>query len=412
MKKAILTFLISGLLTGFSDSQNLLDIYKKGPVKLIPDKTFGANNNWESLFNLYFDTLNIMEGEREEYKRIIVAPDGSVFMSHKNRYEIWKFGTDGNFVKKFGTKGGKASQFPYLPSVEPVVDGKYVFTTDANARLKFFDLDGNYFKSITLDYMTFNFRPLISGEILIYGKVLWKTRWRNIIVRLNIYSGEEKIIYEYFEDRSIPPFLEGKNIDSLVAILTSHEHKIRLPAGSGFRDPNVTLIPDGQFMLSDSESGQIKVFDIEGKEKNKFKLEITPITITEKDVLENFEMTKLSFIKAIEGLKNNPKPTEYTRLGLLFDQKMLDKVDFYKDINHYSPYLPYFSNIILDDEGNFLVFEFTGKDETESNIFNVIAYDKMGQKLARTSFTYVYAVAKLKNSTGIPLRLVKFKISN
>jgi hypothetical protein len=430
MKKAILTILISGILAGFVSAQKLLDIYKNGPVRLVPDKTYGAKNSWESLFSLYYDTLNIMEGEREVYKKIIVAPDGSVFMSHKNRYEIWKFDPYGNFVKKFGTKGGKASQFPYLPSIEPVVDNKYVFTTDANARLKFFDLDGNYFKSITLDYMTFNFRPLLNGEILIFGKVLWKDRMRNIIVRLNIYTGEKKIIYEYFEDRSVPPFLEGKNIDSAVSVIISPQRKIKLPVGRDFSDKKVTLIPDGQFILSDSETGQIAVHDINGKEKYKFKLDILPVPITEKDVLENYEKTKLSFVRAIEGLKNTPRPTEYTRLGIIFDQKLLDNVDFYKDITHYSPYLPFFSNIILDDEGNFLVFEFTGKNDTKSNIFNVIAYDKTGNRLARTSFVcdeyelnfsestfviskgYVYAVAKLKNSTRMPLRLVKFRISN
>ena len=159
MKKTILITLILGLFVSYGTSQKLLDIYKNGPVKLIPDKTYGAKNNWESLFNLYYDTLNLIEGLKEEYKKIIVAPDGSVFMSHKNRHEIWKFGPDGSFLKSFGSKGGKAYQFPYLPSIEPVVDGKYIFTTDANARLKFFDLEGNYYKSITLKYMTRSFQP-------------------------------------------------------------------------------------------------------------------------------------------------------------------------------------------------------------------------------------------------------------
>ena len=143
MKKAILIILVSGLFVSFSTAQKLLDIYKNGPVKLIPEKSYGAKNNWGSLFNLYYDTLGTYDQPRGNDKKIVVAPDGSVFMSHKNRHEIWKFGPDGNLAKKFGTKGGKAYQFPYLPSVESVVDEKYVFTTDANARLKFFDLEGN-----------------------------------------------------------------------------------------------------------------------------------------------------------------------------------------------------------------------------------------------------------------------------
>lgn len=112
------------------------------------------------------------------------------------------------------------------------------------------------------------------------------------------------------------------------------------------------------------------------------------------------------------------------------NKKFLDNSDIYKDIKNYYPYLPYFSNIIVDDDGNFLAFEYTGKNDVVSNRFNIVAYDNNGKRLARTSFIcddyelsfsestfvfskgYVYAVAKMKNTTGMPLRLVKFKISN
>jgi hypothetical protein len=108
----------------------------------------------------------------------------------------------------------------------------------------------------------------------------------------------------------------------------------------------------------------------------------------------------------------------------------LDNVDIYRDIRNYNPYFPYFSNIIYDDEGNLLVFEFTNTNAKENNYFNVIAYDNNGQKIARTSFIcddydlsfsdakfviskgYVYAVATLKNSMGMPLRLVKLRMTN
>ena len=73
MKKAILVILISGLSVSFSAAQKLLDIYKNGPVKLIADKTYGAKNNWETLFNLYNDTLTKGVG-REEDKKIVLAP--------------------------------------------------------------------------------------------------------------------------------------------------------------------------------------------------------------------------------------------------------------------------------------------------------------------------------------------------
>ena len=439
MKKATLIIMISGLFVSFCTAQKLLEIYKNGPVKLIQEKTYGAKNNWGSLFSLYYDTLKIMEGEREQYKKIIVAPDGSVFMSHKNRHEIWKFGPDGNFVKSFGSKGGKANQFPMLPSIQPVVDGKYIFTCDVNGRLKFFDLDGNYFKFITLKYMASNFQPINNGEILLHGMVLWKAGWRNIIVRLNITSGVENIIHDYFTDYGV--ILTLKNVDSLITSIKA-KRNIRLPYSSPFMSrPVITFLRDGQFIISNSMTGEMKVYSTDGKEKLNTKMDIKPVSITEKDVKQNYEKMRQNYIKAIEDYKkmtpDGPntrsfpsKSYDHIERYININQKFLDNSDIYNDIKNYYPYLPYFANTILDDEGNFLVFEFTGKDEAESNIFNVIAYDNSGNKLARTSFIYddydlsfsestfviskgyVYAVAKLKNFKGMPLRLVKFKISN
>jgi hypothetical protein len=440
MRKSILIILISVIFAGFCNSQILLDLYKNGPVRLIPEKDYGVNNDWPSLFNLYYDTLGISEGEREEYKRIVVAPDGSVFMSHKNRHEIWKFGPDGTLVKKFGTKGGKAYQFPYLPSVEPVVDGKYVFTTDANARLKFFDLEGNYYKSITLDYMTGSFQPVGNGDILLEGNVMWKKTdpkyisydWRHIIVNLNLYTGAEKIVYSYFEDGN-HKILNTTDPDSIIIVqaVYSPGQKFYLPNYLNFKRPVFTFLKDGKFLLSNRETGLVKVFDKTGKELNNFKLDITPVKITAKDVSENYEMLKQSLNEANESIKSNTTIPE-TRKTVMISQneKNFENIEDYKNIENYFPYLPVFSNIIVDNEGNLLVFEFTGEDETINNRFNVIAYDNAGKLLARTSFicddyelnfsesTFVfsngsvYAVAKLKNIKGMPLRLVKFKMTN
>jgi hypothetical protein len=450
--------MISAVFISTVSAQKLLDIYKKGPVKLVVDKSYGAKNNWETLFNLYYDTISTYDIPRGNDKRIVVAPDGSVFMSHKNRHEIWKFSPDGNFLKSFGTKGGKAYQFPMLPSVEPVVDGKYVFTTDVNARLKFFDLDGNYFKSITLKYMTGDFQPIGNGHILLEGKVMWKTeepgtryiayKWRHVIVNLDIYSGEEKIIYDTFESGDMK-YLNTTNKDSAkMVMIPPPDGKIYLPNYMISKRPAFAFIKSGQIMQFDNRNGEVMVINSDGKEVSRFKLDITPVKVTEKDALGNFESIRKSLLGSISRaklvrdstkvsrgesgttpgtvIKAFPNSDEIIKRG----EEALRKIESYKDVNNYFPYLPYFSNIIVDDEGNLLVFEFTSREEKQSNIFNVIAYDSNGQKLARTSFVcddydlsfsgstfviskgYVYAVAKLKNSTGMPLRLVKFKITN
>ncbi|MCU0456387.1 MAG: hypothetical protein MUE74_08800 [Bacteroidales bacterium] len=457
MKRIILLSVIAWLTLSFVSAQKLLDIYKSGPVRLVADKTYGAKNDWGSLFNLYYDTLRRDVG-RETEKKIILAPDGSLFMSHRNRHEIWKFGPDGNFIKAIGSKGGKQTQFPMMPNVNGIVDGKYFFTNDVNGRMRFFDLNGNFFKAITLDYMTQGFQPLDNGMILIEGNVMWKNeepgtrntvyRWRHIIVRLNIYSGEEKIIYEVFEQGDMRVINAASKDSMRMEVIPPPDGKIYLPNYMIFRRPVFVLLKSGQFFQFDRRYGEVKYMNSAGKEISRFKLDITPVEVTEKDALEHYESVKVSVSKSIAIARSRRDSTIISRgergttpgtvimafpnsdNSIKSGEKILSNIERLKDINSYFPHLPYFSNIIVDDEGNLLVFEFTSAEEKQSNIFKVIAYDENGRQLARTSFIcddydlsfsesrfviskgYVYAIAKLKNSSGMPLRLVRFRMTN
>lgn len=439
MKRIVILLVIICLTAGISAAQRLLDIYKKGPVKLVPEMSYGSKNNWESLFNLYYDSITPGVG-REWEKKIVVAPDGSVFMSHKNRHEIWKWGPDGNIVKKFGSKGGKQDQFPYMPRVQKIVDNKYVFTSDVQGRLKFFDLDGNFYKAINFDYMTGSFQPIGNGIVMMEGNVLWKRGWRRIIQKLDINSGKTTLVHEYFSNYERTMTID--NVDSLI-ISARKSFNFRIPGGIGSRDyETLNFLPDGRFIKSVRATGEYTLYDTNGKVTAKSTMGIDPVKITEADVMQNYEMMKKTFQRGIDfykklldpnapSRKNNPdwKPDNAIRM-MNINQKWLDNVDIYMDIKNYNPNFPYFSNIIPDDEGNLLVFEFTNITDKKSNSFNVIAFDNNGQKLARTSFIcdgyilsfsestfvisngYVYAVARLKNTTGMPLRLVKFKITN
>jgi hypothetical protein len=439
MKKIVLLLLVFTVSAGIVSAQKLLDLYKNGPVKLVADKTYGAKNNWETLFNLYYDTITKNVGP-EGNKSIAVAPDGSVFMSHKNRHEIWKFGPDGNFVKKFGSKGSKPGQFIYMPTVHPVAENKFVFTSDVGGRLNFFDLNGNYIKTINLKYMGLEFQPVGNNNILLLGYTGWKTKSRNMVVRLNITSGNEVILYDYFSDYQKQ--ITAYDVDSLI---NSKKGNFNFHIPGGFTTVNYRgfkFLSGGKFIRSDSKSGEYTVYNSDGKELLKARMEIEPVKITEADVQEYYEMMKRSFVESIKTNKEMIDPNSpmrkhnpdwspaHVEMNIKTSQKWLDNINIYRDIKNYYPYFPYYSNIISDDEGNLLVFEYTNTGQKADNIFNVIAYDNNGKKLARTSFIcddynlyfsdakfvfskgYVYAVAKLKNTTGMPLRLVKFKITN
>jgi len=420
MKKVAIILAFLGLYGQSVVAQDMESIYKSGPVDLIPVEVYGSKNNWNELFNLYYQTEGLSVNQREENKKIIVAPDGSVFMSHKNRYEIWKFGPDGNFIKSFGSKGGKYSQFQSLPSIQPVVAGKYIFTSDVNGRLKFFDLEGNYVKSINLDYMPQSFQIMGDGRIRLSATAIWSDSFRNFVADIDFESAEEKILYDFFIDNS--PRIDENNIDSLLDSQKQHFQLMEVPDGD-----EVVLLPNGGFVRANRISGKLTSLDSYGSSIFSTDLDIQRVKITEADVLENYNKIKSQLVEEKEAILISKNSDQTQRIVVTLN-KMIESIEAYKDIQNYEPYLPYYSNIIVDGEGNMLVFEFTERGDGYDNIFNVIAYDSNGATVARTSFRseeyelnisantfvitggYVYAVAKLKNYAGMPLRLVKFRM--
>jgi hypothetical protein len=420
MKKIVLFIAALSLFVNRVIAQDMLSIYNSGPVKLVPVEDYGDKNNWDELFGLYYQDKGITYSQQEEYKKIVVAPDGSVFMSHKNRYEIWKFGPDGNFVKRFGSKGGKYSQFQSYPSIQPVVNDRYVFTSDLNGRLKFFDLDGNYVKSINLDYIPMDFQFIGNSQLLMSGYAIWSKSTRYFITTLDVNNAREDIIYDYFIGRSSVK-LTLNNIDSIIDPEKRLFQILEVPD----RD-DMVLLPGGGFVLTNRTTGKLTSIDNTGKLLVDTKMGIQRIRITEEDALKNYEKIKKVLVMQREVIRDTDRERQDQRIITVAD-KMLSSIEVYKDVDNYNPYLPYYSNIIVDNEGNMLVFEFTERDGEYDNIFNVIAYSSTGETIARTSFVcdeyelnissrtfvisngYVYAVVRLRNYEGMPLRLVKFR---
>jgi hypothetical protein len=417
-----------------------------GPVKLTAETEYGKQNDWDKIFNLYYDTTRthtFIGGNLNRYvytangpedeKKIVVSTDGSVYMSHKNRYEIWKFGPDGSFQKKIGSKGSKPGQFGRMPSVQCFVGNKYFLTSDADGKLNLFDLGGNYKKTISLRYMPLAFKDIDEKYLLIISFFIGKVNRKDLVIKLNIETSEEKILWERAEKREAT--LQVDNIDSLINSKKGNM-RLRIPGFGPVRE-DIIFLTDGKTLVTSRKSAEYKIYDQTGKVSSGGKMEIDPVSIKQEDVQQNYEIMKSSFTKSISDYrqiiernkKENPKWSSAGAERVIdANQKWLNNVEIFRDLKNYYPYFPYYSNIIQDDEGNLLCFEFTSVSDKATNRFNLIALDKNGKKLARTSFTcddyelsfssssfviskgFVYAVAKLKNTKGMPLRLVKFRM--
>lgn len=410
-------------------AQKLASIYKVGDIKLVADANYAKNVVWDKQFS---DFDQAAWGKPiGTFKQIVVAPDGSVFMSHHTRHSISKFDKNGNFVKEFGKKGGKSpADFIYMPSVQGILDGKYLYTTAVDGRMHFFDLNGNWVRTIKLKYMPLGTMPMKGGKIAIVGHVPCGNGSKNIVSLLNYSDGKEKIMSSTFElyastnEKVIkinPYFYKDKDgkeqrIGNWISCSLPFSHpsyyRVRFATNSA-----------GNLVAAYPSTGEIAIFDNTGKKLRQFKTDMKPELITKEDREEYYQNAAKEMKRLEEDVAKRTKDKEYWNSYVAQYKQQLEK---FRDPANYPANLPYFSEMMVDSENNILLFRFTR--EEGSNKFDVYTYNSTGFKIATTSFITdkydlkinpavfrfhngsIYSILKVKNAVGNPLRLVKFDL--
>lgn len=347
MKKLILLiaslFMINGL-----RAQTLVDVYKKGQINLIPDTEYAKNTDWNKLFN---DRNEIKYGNPiGKMKSIAVTENGELFIGNYGNYKIYKFDKEGKFVKEFGKEGGKKGEFLYRPTLNGVLDNKYVFASDHQGRIQFFDLDGNFVKMVKLDYMPLQIIPLKDNKIAIWGHVPYNGDVRYIVSIKDINTGEEKIVDSYF--------------NSLIKLkpITVKDKNGYLYGFSPTAVNDKTIIertPDGNLIVGHNVESKLSIFSPNGDLIKTLDLNKSPIKTTEKD--------KAKFLKTVK---------DYLVEKDLYEENK----ELLNDPNIYPEYYPIFYAIKTDPEGNILIFNYS---EEEGNSF--LVYDKDGKFICKSN---------------------------
>lgn len=368
-------------------AQSLSDIYRKGTVKLIADREYGRDNNWEKVFESYYDTIyNRPMGNR---KSIVMLPDQSIVVSHEYRNLYSLFGPDGKFVREFSLTGISGKPLKKTNKIKGIIGNHFFTGLDNLGRMMCFDFEGRYVKTLTLDYMAKDMIPLSDDKIAVVGWAIWKDKFRDFVALVDYQTNEQKIIWDHFSK----------------------------PNGSwrpayDYTSPKIAFL-DSQLIVALPQNGEIMTFDLEGRL-------ITKDHIEWESRYMSVEEQKKSARKSYEILAKN-KPVNLSG-------------EFLKKVNDYIekiilPFkLPAFLTIIKDSDNNLLFFEIPEKEE--ANIFHVRTCDAKRQFIAQSSFEceeynlsitsdkmifhegFIYALQVLKNSEGNPLRLVRFKLSD
>ena len=399
----------------FTYGQNLSQFYKNETVKLEKVSGFAESIDWNDLFSDYPSIY--LDKEFRKIPSFVIAPDGSFFISHHAHYDIWKFDRDGRLIKKFGSKGNGKGQFVMSAKVAGILGAKYLYTTDAHGRMLFFDLNGNYVKSLKLDYLPLNTVALNDMKIAIFGHVPWKNHTiRNIISIKDFESGKEKIIWDEIHDphANVIELPNGKQMIAAMNVSKSETTRFGIAATS-----------DGNLIVASNKDGTVTEYSTDGNKIMTFPLNIDPVEMTDADIERIYETQINSFAKFNERLSEERKLTD-EELELI-RAKYKEHFESLKDKIKAGDHLPLYSTVIMDSDGNVLVFEFT--EEENTNKFNVYSYKMDGELIGISSFEtqeydltfthdtfvfhdgFVYAMAVKKNADGVPLRLVKFRLS-
>ena len=401
-------------------AQSLLDVYKKGVVKLTPDNEYAQGNQWDKVFETYYDATY---GNR---KSIILMPNGSVVVNHPNRNFYSQFDVNGKFVKEFGITGSSGKQFQKTNAIAGVINNNFFTGLDNMGKMVCFDFNGNYVKTLTLDYITKGMIPMINNKIAVVGWVIWKDCFRDFVAIVDYQTNEQKIIWEHFTARDVNKkqlfyysygFERGGSI-GFTTMPYVRTTGVSLP-------PKIAFVND-RLIVGLPHNGDILTYDVNGKLVSKENIEWGKNYIS---VEEQKEIQK----KAIEKYSDR-KNERFTNKIISQEEniKMLETIikQMEEDLNKITAPLPIpvFSNIIKDSDGNLLFFEMPKSDD--ANKFNVWIYQNGGKFVCQSSFEcddydlfiapsrmvfhngYIYALQTLKQADGNPLRLVRFKVGN
>ena len=371
-------------------------------IRLVPDETYGQGNDWDKIFDTYYDT--VMERPYGLRKQLVIFDDGKAIVSHatRNRYSL--FDSNGKFLKDitlyFAEKGKK-------PRNHQPVEGKLgdLYFTQANnmGDIYLFDGNGLITKELKIKYLAKEMLALDDHHIAIIGGTSWSKKWRSLVSILDTKTGKEKILCDAFEDMSAD--LKSKNYH----IYTESRRE-------DMKGEWQIAKVDGKLIVSNPIDGLVRTYDFSGNKISEKLLDWEPQTLSveEQIALQNAR---------IQDLKDE--------LPHVTDERMIPKynemISYYENgIQHITEpiNMGWFTIAIKGNDDNILFFG--DAEEAGKNTFHTYSVSK-GQSISTGSFQcedydlaitkrrfvcrngFYYGVQVLKNCDGMPLRLVRFK---
>jgi WD40 repeat protein len=352
MKKLVLTFSVVLIFHSFITA-DLIDVYKKGEITIIPDPEFGTNTNWDVLF-------------RDVDQWFAFLPDGSFFRSCSKNNKVYKFDEQGNLLFEFGQYGQGPGDLN-APGDLSILDEKYLVVNEyaLSRRISIFDLDGKFVKLLKINYNANSCISLKNNKIAIVSE--------------SSGPGERKVTKSRVDNIFIKNIWTEKEIN--VASFTQEIMRSKLTPVHYYGRAYISKIDSDKLLVAFTGNPEINIYSLNGEKLFSFKLN-----------LERKEVKKSDIDHLLGKTIENEKTNQGKELMRQFIKMNRDKMSFPKSF-------PYYYKVAVDSEDNILVFLNTWIDDSAVT-FQV--YSKDGQYVCTTkmnsgNFEVVYPTIFYKN---------------
>ncbi len=336
------------------------DVYQRGTLKLIPDDTFAQGLDWSKLFIANLASRPMPSMETREY--LALAPDNTIYVVESNNYTagtIFRFAADGSLLSTKADMSGKFNPSVWARHLElPAVTGGNELWVSEYTRLNRCDNQGNVLATTKLDHPITDLLFLKGGALVVLGYVL-NGQWgiQSTVSLLNSQNEEESVIARFNSKTfALPLKLEGGR--GMISI--------GIPPGS-FGKLFITGTPEGNLVVGDSYSPEILLFSSEGSKAGSFTLPLQRPALNAEQKAQAVQRINQSLDSLAASKKASIDEIERVR-GKLKD---------------YPAELPYYSNLLTDDQGNILVFL---ADPADSANPKFLAFSQSGKALGTCRF--------------------------
>ena len=375
-------------------------------ITLIADETYGKGNDWDKIFDTYYDTVGGRPyGLR---KQLVVFDDGKAMVSHatRNRYSL--FDSNGKFLKDitlyFADKGKKPRN---LQPVEGKLGDLYFTRANNTGDIYLFDDKGLIVKELKIKYQALEMLALDDHHIAINGSTSWTNKWRHFVSILDTKTSKEKILCDAFDDMA--------SIKSKGYYIYTESRK------NDMKGQWQIAKVDDKLIISNPIDGLVRTYDFNGNKISEKMLNWEPQTLSveEQIDLQNDRIQRMKDdLPQITNTDERLLPA-YRELISAYE-KGVQRIK--EPIN-----MGWFTMAIRGNDDNILFFG--EAEEAGKNTFHIYSVAK-GQSISEGSFQcedynlaitkkrfvchngFYYGVQVLKDCEGMPLRLMRFKAEN